>query len=61
MAWGYDVVLNFVHIRQTTGFKNILSDLANHPQYGEILDEILSELFPATNVNTGKATKEEAS
>ncbi|GES92112.1 BTB/POZ protein [Rhizophagus clarus] len=54
------VVLNFVHIRQTTGFKNILSDLAN-PQYGEILNEILAELFPATPVNTGKPTKEEAS
>lgn len=55
------VVLNFVHIRQTTGFKNILSDLANHPQYAEILNEILAELFPATPVNTGKPTKEEAS
>ncbi|CAB4401497.1 unnamed protein product [Rhizophagus irregularis] len=55
------VVLNFVHIRQTTGFKNILSDLANHPQYAEILNEILAELFPVTPVNTGKPTKEEAS
>ncbi|CAG8455719.1 7011_t:CDS:2 [Funneliformis mosseae] len=56
------VVLNFVNIRQTTGFKNILSDLSNYPQYSEIFNEILSELFPATGtVNTGKPAKEEVS
>ncbi|CAG8741552.1 16085_t:CDS:2 [Gigaspora margarita] len=54
------VVLNFVTVRQTSGFKNILADPSSYPAYTDLLNEILAELFPATgSVNTGKPAKEE--
>ncbi|CAG8505731.1 6528_t:CDS:2 [Acaulospora morrowiae] len=57
------VVLNFVAVRQTSAFKNILADPSNYPSYAELLNELLAELFPATgsteSMNTGKSAKEE--
>ncbi|CAG8546459.1 10614_t:CDS:2 [Acaulospora colombiana] len=41
-------VLNFIAIRQTPAFKNILANPSNYPSYNELLNELLAELFPAT-------------
>ncbi|CAG8465017.1 2127_t:CDS:2 [Ambispora leptoticha] len=54
------VVSNFVAVRQTASFKNILANPNEYPAYTDLMNEIFEELFPATGVeNTGKPAKDD--